>query len=295
MCGASLLTFRRKRSVPTGLVNAGNLGGQGSVIAATTDRLAVTETASRVLLNRFLAHTVVLSTSWPGPMIPDADLPVAGVQGHWHFREVRLRLDLSGGMEATMTRLGYKMRRNLRYYRRRAENDLGCSFLPELTPELRRQAVGALFDKGPYPTPPRRAWGLDLALQAAPGGFAMALQDRTGAWLSYVAGWREGDNTYVDWQINLPDHESASISTVMRAYLLEHEAARGMTAITFVGGTTPLWSRVCEPSICGDLFAIRKGVVGALARQVILRMSPTGQVANLHARTGPSRPVEVNV
>ena len=282
--GAVLLSFRRKYGIPLGLARAGNLGGQGGVIAAAPDRAAVMEAASRILLRQPFAHTVVLSTLWANQAAPGPVLPVPGVQGQWHFREVRLRLDLSGGLEATMERLGYKMRRNLRYYRRRAEGEFGCRFMPALTPEQRRQAVDALCGAGTYPTASGRARRLEAALLTTPGHFAMGLQDREGAWLSYVAGWRGAGGTYIDWQLNRDQLESASISTVMRSYLLDHEIARQSPAIIFVGGTTPFWSRVCEPGVCGDLLATRAGWAGQLARRLACRISPAGQIARLHAR-----------
>ena len=279
-----LLFFRRRHGIPIGLAKAGGLGGQGGVIAAPADQAAAMETASRVLLKNFLAHTVVLSTLWDDRSVPGPNLPVAGVRGQWHFRDVRLRLDLSAGPEATMERFGQKMRRNLRYYRRRAENELGCRFLPEMHPEQRREAVGALFDKGRYPTGADRAWRLEAALQATPGHFAMGLQGADGKWLSYITGWRGADATYIEWQLNLDHHENASISTVMRSYLLEHELLRQSPAIIFVGETAPFWSRICEPNVCGDLLATREGVIGDLAKMLTCRISPMGQVAKLHAR-----------
>jgi len=283
--GVAFISLRLKYGIPVGLVKSGNLGGQGSVIAAEADRISVMEMACRILLNNSLAHTVVLSTLWSDHTVPGPELPVPGVRGQWHFREVRLRLDLSGGLEATMGRWSQRMRRNIRYYRRRAESEFGCRFLPEMTPEQRFQAVGALFDKGRYPTGARRAWRLEAALQKTPGHFAMGLQAASGDWLSYVTGWRGADATYIEWQINSDHHENASLSTVMRSYLLEHEVERQSPAVVFVGETASFWSRVCEPSVCGDLFATRKGIVGDLARQLICRVSPTGQVAKLYART----------
>ncbi len=282
--GAALLSLRRKYGVPVGLARAGNLGGQGGVIAAVADRAAVMEAASRVLLRKPFAHTVMLSTLWASQTVPGPALPVPGVRGQWHFREVRLRLDLSGGLEATMERLGYKMRRNLRYYRRKAEGELGCRFLPALTSEQRRQAVDALRGEGTYPVGPERARQLEAALLTTPGHFAMGLQDSHGAWLSYVAGWRGAGGTYIDWQLNRDQFESASISTVMRSYLLEHEIAHQSPTIVFVGGTSPFWSRVCQPEICGDLLATRRGLAGRLARKIACRISPTGQLAKLYAQ-----------
>ena len=112
----------------------------------------------------------------------------------------------------------------------------------------------------------------------------MGLQDAQGDWLSYITGWRGADGTYIEWQLNREHCEGASISTVMRSYMLEHELKRGSPAVIFVGGTSPFWSRVCEPSVCGDLLATRNGVMGHLARKLAVRIKPAGQVAKLHAR-----------
>lgn len=282
--GVVWLSFRRKYGVPVGLVRSGNLCGQGSVIGHADDRPAMLETAARVLLRRPLAHTVLLSSVSDGCDAHGPDKPVAGVDGSWHFRAVRYRLDLAGGVDATMERLGYKMRRNLRYYRRRAEEGLGVRFVPEMTAAQRRSAVDALHDRGPYRTGARWAAATEAALLETPGQFAMGLQDRTGAWVSYVAGWREPGGTCIDWQLNHDGYPNASLSTVMRAFLLEHEAARGSPALVFVGLTSEFWSRVCEPATCGDLVATRRGLAGSLARWLTRRLSPNGQIAGLHAR-----------
>ena len=288
--GVALLSFRQKLGVPLGLVKAGNSCGQGAAIASSENRIAVMEVAARVLLSRPLAHTVILSL-WTQQFAPNSRKAVAGVRGQWLFREARVRLDLSGGLEATMNRVGYKMRRNLRYYRRRAETDYGCQFLSDLDSEQRRQAVDALFDKGVFHGDARRGRQIHAALQATPGRFAMGLQGKDGEWLSYITGWRDSAGTHIDWQRSRDDYKGASLSTVMRAYLLEHEVERQSAAIHFVGGTSPFWSRVCEPSVYGDLFATRKGMFGDLAKRVICLASPSGQVAKMHAEaaTWPQR------
>ena len=112
----------------------------------------------------------------------------------------------------------------------------------------------------------------------------MGLQDGAGQWLSYVAGWREPGGTCIDWQLNHDAYPDASLSTVMRGLLLEHEAMRGSQAIVFVGLTSEFWSRVCEPAVCGDLLGTRTGAVGAVTRRLTTWVSPQGQVAAMHAR-----------
>lgn len=290
LSGLVWLSYRRKFGVVLGLVKSGNLCGQGSVIARPGERRGMLETAARVLMRYPLAHTVLLSGLCDGLTEAGPDRAVPGIQGGWHFREVRFRLELRGGLEATMDRFGRKMRRNLRYYRRRAEDMLGCRFVPELTAGQRREAVAALNGRSAYRLGAWRAAETDAALLETPGQFAMGMLDGQGNWLSYLVGWREPDGTHVDWQLNHDGHKAASLGTVMRSYLVEHEAQRGSPAIVFVGLTSDFWSRVCEPAVCGDLLASRTGVVGEAARWLTTRLRPQGQVAALHARAAAQFP-----
>lgn len=290
--GVALLAFRRLHGIPLGFATGGNIAGQGSVISQEGDRIAVLEEAARVLLRGLRANIVKLSTLLPSPMqqpgqvassvtTPELILATRGLAGHWRIREVRLRISLEGGMPAVMARLSYKMRRNIRYYRRRAETDCGLVFVPEMTLAQRKQAVAALHSQGTYPMATRHASRREAGLHDMPKAFAMGLQDRWGTWVSYVAGWRAPDGSYVDWQLNADQQEAASISTVMRAYLLEHEASRGSPAIVFAGMTAPFWGRACEPALCGDLIATRAGPASKVLRALAVWVSPHGQVAAL--------------
>ena len=288
--GVALLTFRRLRGMPFGLATGGNLAGQGSVIAQHGDQVAVLEAATRFLLRRFLAPVVKFSLLLPYPVASLATPVSSATVGRWRLREVRLRLSLAGGMPAVMARLSYKMRRNVRYYRRRAETQLGWVFVPAMTRDQRQNAVAALHGEAPYPTPARQAWLREALMQDMAGGFAVGLHDASGKWVSYLTGWRTPGGTYVDWQLNSEAHESASVSTVMRAYLLEHEAARGSPSIVFVGLTAPFWARACETAVCADLIATGNGPIGWLVRALATWISPGGQVAALLSRSGAAEP-----
>ena len=290
--GVALLTFRRVRGIPLGFAAGGNLAGQGSVIAQEGDQVAVLEAAAHFLLRRSLVFVVRFSTLLPGaapPLLARTDDEIAG---RWTVREVRLRLPLEGGMPAIMARLSYKMRRNVRYYRRRAETQLGWVFVPAMTVEQREHAVARLHGQAVYPVSSHRARKREAFMQTVDGGFAMGLQDATGEWISYLTGWRTPHGTHVDWQMNSREHASASVSTVLRAYLIEHEVMRGSPAIVFVGLTTPFWSRACEPAFCADLIATGNGLTRWLVRAVATWLSPEGQIAAL---LGGAAPVEAGV
>ncbi len=283
LCGVAMFVLRQRLRLPVGLVNAGNAAGQGSVIARVEDRLAVSEAACRAMIRMPMVHTVVFSLQWDGYVHPGTVLAVGGTRAHWCFRETRLRLSLDGGVQGTMDRLGYKMRRNIRSYTRRAEDSFGCHFVPDLDSEQRREAVMQLRSQDIYTHPKQRALRQDAALSKVPGAFAVGARDAQGAWLSYVAGWRVNGETQIVWQLNNALLPNASMSTVMRAYLLEHEISRGSSAMVFMGGASPLWSRACEPTICGDLIAVRPGAFGSAARRLVTVVKPEGQISKLHS------------
>lgn len=281
--GAVLLHGRTRFGIPTGVLKAGHLCGRGTVIAAPADRANVLEVAARLLIRGWLAHTVAIRVlQCDGSRLPDA-IPAREVDGRWLQRESRSCLSLAGGMDGLMSRLSYKMRRNLGYYRRKAEQVLGCVFLPQLSPAQARQAVEALHRHTDYPLPTALALRYEAALRAAPHSFAMGLQDRAGNWLSFLAGWRAPQAIYIEWQLNMTGHAAASLSTVMRSYCLEHEIRLGTQQVIFVGGTTAAWSRACEPQICSDLLVVRNGLIGAITRSLANWWRPGGELAEMHA------------
>ena len=284
LCGVVMFALRQRLRLRLGVASAGNAAGQGSVIAQVEDRPAVIEAACRAMIRIPLMHTVVCSLQWDGYVHPGTVSAVDETKAHWCFRETRLRLSLVGGIQGTMDRLGYKMRRNIRSYMRRAEHNYGCHFVPDLNSEQRREAVMQLRSQDVYTHSRQRALRQDAALGRVPGAFAVGARDAHGAWLSYVAGWRLNGETQIVWQLNNALLPQASMSTVMRAHLLEHEISRGSSAIVFMGGVSPLWSRACEPTICGDLIAIRPGAFGAAARRLVKMVRPEGQISRLHSQ-----------
>lgn len=286
--GAVLLHGSTRFGIPTGVVSAGHLCGRGGVIAPIAERIAVAEVAARALIRSFLAHTVAIRL-----LRCDADyragevVPARETEGTWVFRDARSLLSLDGGMDGLMSRLSGKLRRNLRYYRRQAEKELECIFIPRLSPTQSREAVAALIGRSAYSIAKSAALRYLAALGDEPNSFTMGLQDGNRNWLSIMAGWRSAKELYVEWQLNSPDHPSASLSTVMRAYCLENEIGMETRDIIFVGETNPTWKRACVPQVCGDLLVVGGGFIGLLARKLALRLSPTGQITQMY-RTASS-------
>jgi hypothetical protein len=97
-------------------------------------------------------------------------------------------------------------------------------------------------------------------LRANSDFFSMGLRLPDGPWLSLLSGWRRNGVTYVDLQMNDMHYKKESISAVMRAFMLEHEIARKQQLINFVGGSSLLLRRYCEPiEPCTDFFIWKPG------------------------------------
>ncbi len=275
---AVLLYQRRFCGVPTGVIKGGNGSGDGVVVAPRPLRTAALQAALAKVLSLPLTHTVLVA-------VRGADAQAATVRTQvtldtqWRAREVETHLSLAGGFEGFMSRLRTRSRRNYRYFRRRAESELGVVFVPSLTDAEAGQAVEELHGVSMFPVPRARAMRFQAAIQDTPGSFAMGVRDLSGQWLSYISGWRQADATFVEWQLNHNEFAAASLSTVMRTYFLEHEALAGVREIVFVGGTSAALARYCKPDRCFDVVAIRPGFRGLVVKKLVTRLRPHSQLA----------------
>jgi len=277
---AVLFYGRQQFGIPTGVIKGGNRSGDGLVVAAEGHRIAALQAAIAAALALPWVHMVLVSMR--GEATPEAMASATpSFDCVWHSREVSTHLSLAGGFEGFLSRLRPRSRRNYRYFRRRAENELGLAFLPNLRPDDAMQAVAELHGIAMHPVPRARAHRLEAAIRDTPGYFAMGVRDAAGRWLSYLSGWRQPEGTFVEWQLNRHDMPAVSLSTVMRTYLLEHEAASGVMQVVFVGGTSAALGHYCAPDRCFDLLATPAGVQGRMIKRFMARLHPRGQVALL--------------
>ena len=275
---AVLFSALRKWGVPRGLLRAGNSAGDG-ILIASGDRLAIVAQAMGAALRLPWVHAAAASLR-----DERADALPRGLAGFdvWRrYREVGTELSLEGGFEGFLSRLRPRSRRNYRYFRRRAEAEMDVSFVPNLGREDAVRAVTQLHGVGMQRRSRRGSLWTEATVRQTPGSFAMGLRTPDGRWLSFLAGWRRADATYVEFQLNDHRHPAASLSTVMRTYLIEHETARGAERIVFVGGSTDALGRYCAPISCLDLLAVRKGLRGQAARMLAQTFSPGGHTATM--------------
>jgi hypothetical protein len=168
-------------------------------------------------------------------------------------------LVLLNTVDETLATLGPKTRRNFRCYRRRAELELGTQFVSDVQMglaellEMNRRSMNPADDG-------MVVWRYSLleSESARVGTMFCGVHAADGRWLSLIGGRRHGDTTEIDWQMNLTGLPHYSLSTVMRAYLLEHEIARGTRQLMFEGGTPHPMRHSFATAESTDVVAVRR-------------------------------------
>jgi len=180
-------------------------------------------------------------------MIP-VDLCYAPTQNH-------SQLVLPSQYEAFLESLGNQTRRNFRYYRRRSQA-ANCHFVDKLSIDEFASAASILQSETLIKSDSnaiRRA--IDM-ISATERPLLVGLRHRDGEWLSILGGWYESDRAVIFLQMNSDKrHRNASLSIVLRGYLLEWFILRGVKKVVFWAGSGGQLSRYAEyiPSIAVHL------------------------------------------
>ncbi len=222
-----------------GIFATDDVGGRRTLIAPTATRSAIARQAAEALMRngaRVVFQSFIEETLDESLLLPR---PARGGSAAWRVatqrRMIRAFLPLEATYDATLSKLGQHTRRNMRAFRRKAETQLGTVFVPEA--RLSRFEFRAFNRASTYAVPDAvAAWRYD-AITTVSGGFFSGVRDRNGGWLALAGGRRHHDTVEVDWQMNRDDLPALSLGTVLRAYLLEHEVARGTKVLFFEGGT----------------------------------------------------------
>ena len=181
-------------------------------------------------------------------------------------REIPEFLPLAPTYDETLAAIGQRTRSNLRYYRRRTERELGCSFLPRL--EISREDL-LLFNRQCMFASPDAvvSWRFET-MNSLQDPVLMGLRDRDGRLLSVIGGRRVGRSSEVLWQMNRNGLRHLSLSLVMRSYFLEHEIDRGSNRFYIEGGTGhPIRESFTKATVT-DLGVLRKSPTTALLRKL---------------------------
>lgn len=241
--------------------------GQRCVIAPMHIRSHIAEAAAEALV-KMGAFAVIITSEGAGDERSSPSPPslISSCEMAKRTRSVPRYLLLADSQEATLATLGRHTRRNLRYYRRRLENEMGAVFVPAVAME--REEFLAINRASTNPVPDSlAAWRYDSTHQT-PGTLFAGMRAQNGRWLSLVGGRRHMQVTEIDWQMNLAGLPRYSLSTVMRSYILQHEVDLGTEKLAFSGGTPHPMRHSFVSVDAMDVVAVRRSPVAWMLRRM---------------------------
>jgi hypothetical protein len=239
--GAVLVYEYRLLGFGSSLFTASDYNGSRAVIAPPRLRRQVSAAVCRYLMDH--GAQIVLLNLEPGS--PEScqicfEGAMTGTAKRWwgtQRREVGATIALHKTFDATLARMGKHTRRNMRYYRRKAEADLGCSFTGDVKSILTMAQLMELNRASTHPVPHSILERRHKTTKSIEGFFCVGLSRADGQWISLLGGRRHHGVTEIDWQMNRSGLAKYSVGTVIRSYLIEHEIATGMEKLFFEGGT----------------------------------------------------------
>ena len=156
-------------------------------------------------------------------------------------------LQLADSYEQFLGGLGSTTRHNFRYYRRRFEA-AGHKFVEHLSMDELRSAALELRPKSKFTAQSKLA-GFERALDmvaATHRPLAIGLKHRDGQWLSVIGGWYRRGGAVLCFQCNYDcDFDADSLSTVLRAYLIEQLIGQSLKELVIWGDTGAAIVAVC--------------------------------------------------
>jgi hypothetical protein len=157
-------------------------------------------------------------------------------------------LSLRPDYDQFLAQLGPHTRRNLRYYRRKAEA-AGLTYSGRLAQDEFDAAMHGLNKLADYPMDPEYV-ARDKRYMAAFGTPVIAgLRSPGGEFVSLLTGYTAGNHLHILTQLNREGEplRKLSLSIVLRGYLIEDFIQRGFTAVHFFQGSSPMLGRFCAP------------------------------------------------
>ena len=275
LLGALLLFEYRVAGRGTGLYTTNDRSGRNTLVTPAPLRLQIAHVATQALLDRGAHVAMITFREEKDEAAPAAiDLPATrACRWATRTRDIAEYLPLERSFDATLARIGQRTRSNMRYYRRRAEKELGCRFIPfvEITKAdflvFNRQCMFAVSD-------PVAAWRYD-SLQELAQPLLMGMCDREGRWLSLLGARRFRAGSELLWQMNRDAMPLYSLSLVMRSYVIEHEIAAGSERFYIEGGTShPIRHSFTTESLT-DLAVMRSSPMAFAARKLARHVIPS--------------------
>jgi hypothetical protein len=278
--------------VGLGLFRGGDYIGESLVAGPEEFRVQYVHLATQALLKHWRIHGVSLSIKAPAANCVE----VMGAASNFRrFRgsQIQHKLPLESTYERTLARLGPRTRRSLAGKRQQLEKNTNAKFVPVIEPDLSLEVMLALEAKSMPQRISKFFHARHRLLRINSEFFCMGLRLPDGPWLSILSGWRRNRVTYVDLQMNDMHFKKESISAVMRAFMLEHEIARKQECINFVGGSSLLLRRYCEPiEESTEVFVWRPCLPAKFFEMVATRVQSGSVYERLNPESETSAPVE---
>lgn len=152
-------------------------------------------------------------------------------------------LALPDRYETFLDSLGPQTRRNFRYYRRRSQA-AHHHFVDKLSIDEFASAAWALQNETLIKSGSKAIKRAIDMISAAERPLLVGLRDENGEWLSILGGWYEAGRAVIFLQMNSDKrHRNASLSIVLRGYLIELFILRGVRNVVFWAGSGGQLSR----------------------------------------------------
>jgi hypothetical protein len=241
LMGAVLIYEYKMMGFYSRVFNTSDFNGSRAVIAPAADRTRVAVMVCRYLMERGAQIALLTCAGDGGENYPEWFVgAIDGERKRWwttQTREVGATIVLKKTFDETLAAMGKHTRRNLRYYRRKAEEELMCSFESDVKSLLSMAEFAELNRTSTHPVNNAVLERRYSTMKALAGLFCVGVKTPDGQWISLLGGRRHHGVSEIDWQMNRGGLEKYSVGTVIRAYLIEHEIEIGTGKLFFEGGT----------------------------------------------------------
>jgi Acetyltransferase (GNAT) domain len=247
LVGVMYVKERRLYGIPTGWCFGGDETGRGLVTASAERESEVITHSCQFLLDKGV-HALRLRWHCSGDAVPTSGIEGPGLQvvSNTQDQAEGDLLELPDDYEMFLAGVGPHTRRNLRYYRRKAEDE-GIRFVPKIDVEEYERVVEAMREVTDFPHDPIRQERDRRFFHMLGEPLIMGLQKGDGTFVSILAAVRFEKSLHVLSQLNDQSLRRMSISVVLRSYLIEQSIELGFTSMHFVNGSSPMLGRYCQP------------------------------------------------
>ncbi|WP_158943617.1 hypothetical protein [Granulicella sp. S190] len=270
--GAVLLYEYKVLGMPFRVFSTNDFNGSRAVIAPLAQRTKITAEVGHYLMERG-AQVVMLSYAGSEEKICQECFIRAVEEDKklwWttQTREVGATIVLEKDVDETLAAMGKHTRRNLRYYRRKAEAELQCIFEGDIKNTLSKSELTELNQASTHPVSDVVIDRRYNTMKALEGLFCVGVKSPEGQWISLLGGRRHHGVSEIDWQMNRGGLEKYSVGTVIRSYLIEHEIEIGTERLFFEGGTPHSMRHAFISEKAVDIVVTNRSLFVSLLRRV---------------------------